>query len=369
MKNAIKFLFSILIIACSMGLISCNFSGTDSAIDGEWLIPVVQVVDGGPGKDGIPSIDNPQFVPLNQAGYVGDNRLVAGIKIGDVVRAYPHQMMDRHEIANDKIGNTSFALTYCPLTGTGIGWNRHINGRITEFGVSGLLFRNNLIPYDRNTDTEWSQMQLRAVHDRLMGQNIETIDVVETTWATWKEIYPDSEVLSLESGVFNRASYGEDEFLYGRGYVRGNSDPLFPRINFDDRFPAKKRFHGIIASDTASQDASVKLYAIDALGSGVSVINDIFQGIDHVVVGSASKNIAGSFKTMHNGTKLNFEAVQGELPVAMTDQEGNKWDIFGYAVSGPRQGERLIPTQSYTGYWFAWADFFPGLEIYGGAQQ
>lgn len=126
MKNAIKFLFSILIIACSMGLISCNFSGTDSAIDGEWLIPVVQVVDGGPGKDGIPSIDNPQFVPLNQAGYVGDNRLVAGIKIGDVVRAYPHQMMDRHEIANDKIGNTSFALTYCPLTGTGIGWNRHI---------------------------------------------------------------------------------------------------------------------------------------------------------------------------------------------------------------------------------------------------
>ncbi|MDX1617745.1 MAG: DUF3179 domain-containing (seleno)protein, partial [Balneolaceae bacterium] len=59
-----------------------------------------------------------------------------------------------------------------------------------------------------------------------------------------------------------------------------------------------------------------------------------------------------------------LQAVQGQLPVVMTDQEGNRWDLFGYAVDGPRAGERLTPTLSYSGYWFAWADFFPGIEIY-----
>ena len=359
MKRFKIFFWTFLVIAFSISLGSCNSSGP-----GEWLIPSDQVVDGGPGKDGIPSIDNPQFVPVSEANYVGDNRLVVGIKIDDVVRAYPHQMMDRHEIANDKIGNTSFALTYCPLTGTAIGWNRTIDSTTTEFGVSGLLFRNNLIPYDRNTDSEWSQMQLRAVRDRLAGQTIETVDVIETIWATWKQMYPNSEVLALESGVFSNSAYGEDQFLYGRDYGRGDSPPLFPRFNNDNRFPTKKRFHGVIASDTVRQNADVKLYDIDNLGSEISIIEDSFQGIDHIIVGSSSLNIAASFKTMHNGTELNFEAVQDELPVVMTDQEGNKWDVFGYAVSGPREGEKLTPTKSYTGYWFAWVDFFPELEVH-----
>jgi hypothetical protein len=65
-----------------------------------------------------------------------------------------------------------------------------------------------------------------------------------------------------------------------------------------------------------------------------------------------------------DGTELNLEPVQDSLPIVMEDQQGNRWDIFGYAVEGPRQGERLVPTLSYTGYWFGWADFFPDIEIY-----
>ena len=48
----------------------------------------------------------------------------------------------------------------------------------------------------------------------------------------------------------------------------------------------------------------------------------------------------------------------------MSDTEGNTWDIFGNAVSGPRAGEQLARTTSYTAMWFAWAAFFENTELH-----
>jgi hypothetical protein len=348
---------------------SCNVvdRGSDSSTtttlpgDFEWLIPENEVVDGGPGKDGIPSIDDPKFAPVNETGY-DNKRRVLGIKIGDQVRAYPHQIMDWHEIVNDRIGETAYAVTYCPLTGTGIGWNRTVDGERTEFGVSGLLFRNNLIPYDRKTDSRWSQMQMRGVHGIHSGQNIETIDMIETTWETWKSMYPDSEVLTTDTG-FNR-DYGA--YAYGITYATNHSNILFPINNNDSRLENKVRVHGVIAGDIAFERANVRVYELRKFGEGITTIHDELSDTEIVLVGSSDLDFAASFETvLDDGTRLSFEPVQGSLPIVMEDQEGNKWDIFGRAQEGPRAGEQLQPTQSYTGYWFAWADFFPGLEIYG----
>lgn len=353
-----SFLPICLIAALSLLLVGCNTTGSIEE-EGEWLIPGSEVTDGGPGKDGIPSIDNPNFAPVDEIDFIVNDRLVIGVKSGDEVKAYPHQVLDWHEIVNDEIGDTPLALTYCPLTGTGIGWHRQVNGTVTEFGVSGLLFRNNLVPYDRNTDSEWSQMQMRGVRGELSAQTIETIDVIETNWSTWKEMYPDSKVLTTETG-FSRNYQG---FAYGSTYLN-NNNTLFPVKNNDNRLHRKERVHGIIADTPADEDATVKTYIISEMGEGINIIEDTFQGIDHVVVGSSELNIAASFERTHEGTILEFQPVQNALPVVMEDQEGNRWDIFGKAVSGPRQGQQLTPTNSYTGYWFAWADFFPSVEIY-----
>ena len=358
MKSQSSTLVGLLIITLALILSACDTTGSSGG-GGNWLIPESEIRDGGPGRDGIPSVDNPQFAPVDEIDFIIDDRLVIGVKNGDEVKAYPHQVLDWHEIVNDEIGGTPFALTYCPLTGTGIGWHREINGSVTEFGVSGLLFRNNLIPFDRNSDSEWSQMQLRGVRGEHSASNIETVDVIETNWSTWKEMYPDSEVLTTETGF----SRDYQEYTYGISYLN-NSNTLFPVNNRDDRLHEKERVHGIIADTAATEDADVKVYVIDDMGTGVNVIEDSFQGIDHVVVGSAELNIAASFERTINGTLLNFEPVNDSLPVVMEDQEGNRWDIFGNAVSGPRQGQQLTPTKSYTGYWFAWADFFLGAEIY-----
>jgi hypothetical protein len=356
---------SLLIIPIILFFISCDVSDdtprdTSSAED-DWLIPRFEIRDGGPGQDGIPSIDNPDFDPVGAINFIPDNRMIIGVKFEDEIRAYPHQILDWHEIVNDQVGNKSFAIQYCPLTGTGMCWNREIDGSVTEFGVSGLLFRNNLIAYDRNTESNWSQMQLRSVHGQHSGLNVETYPVVETTWETWKKLYPNSKVHNTNTGhVRNYTS-----FAYGSGYSTNHNDLLFPIQNHDDRLRNKVRVHGIIGSENLDLDPTVKVYVINDFGDGVNLIEDSIDGNDYVIIGSGEYNFAAAFlleTTSENSTQ--FSAVQEQLPVVMQDNEGNSWDIFGYAVEGPRQGERLTAARSYTGYWFAWADFFPGLEIY-----
>jgi len=326
-----------------------------------WLIPRDEVVDGGPGPDGIPSVDNPEFAPVDQIEYVENDRLVVGIKVGDEVRAYPHQILDWHEIVNDKVGDEFISLTYCPLTGTGIGWDRKVDGAVTEFGVSGLLFRNNLIPYDRNSGSRWSQMQLRGVSGELAGKNIRTVKVIETTWKTWKDLYPKSEVLTRNTG-FSRNYQG---FAYGSSYSVNDDQILFPVQNKDDRLNNKDRVLGIISENVADESAIVRVYPLEEFGTGINLVRDHLNGQEFIIAGSSNLNFATAFKAvLEDGTWPEFEPVEDELPVILKDEEGNRWDIFGYAVEGPRKGEKLAHIKSYTGYWFAWADFFPGLEIY-----
>jgi len=362
-QQTLKLVIGLIIIPLLLSGCTDNSTTSDTGSDGNfnWIIPENQIVSGGPGKDGIPSIDDPEFAPVSEVNFIPDNRRVIGIKVGNTIRAYPHQIMDWHEIVNDNVGGSPVAVTFCPLTGTAIGWDREVNGSVTEFGVSGLLFRNNLVPYDRNTDSRWSQMQLRSVAGDLTSTDIETVDLIETNWATWKQMYPQSEVLTRNTG-FSR-NYGG--FAYGQDYSTNNNNILFPVQNPDDRLPNKARVHGIIAAQPAGEEATVKAYPISELGDNIDIIEDQVGGTDIIVVGSANHDIVASFETaLNDGTQLNLEPIQGALPVVMQDREGNKWDIFGYAVEGPRQGERLIPTTSYTGYWFSWADFFPGLELY-----
>jgi hypothetical protein len=180
----------IFLMICILWFYSCDSTSVNSngqgdsgiEVETEWLVPEQEVVDGGPGKDGIPPIENPEFAPVDQIEFIPDDRRVLGIKIGDVIRAYPHQVLDWHEIVNDKYGTVNVAVTYCPLTATGIAWFP----RKSDFGTSGRIFRNNLVAYDRETESFWVQMRMRAVHGPRMGESIEQLKMIETKWETWK---------------------------------------------------------------------------------------------------------------------------------------------------------------------------------------
>lgn len=345
------------------GLLSCTSvtsnSGSSSNDPNEssgWLIPEDEVVNGGVSQDGIPSIDDPTFKPTTEIEYVNDERLIIGVRIGDTIKGYPHQVLDHHEIVNGEIENQPISLTYCPLTGTGIAWDRTIDGEAVEFGVSGLLFRNNLIPYDRKTSTYYSQMKTQGVKGAKAGKKLETFQVIETTWATWKKMFPNASVLSPNTGSGNRGYQG---YLYGEDYLDEDSPPLFP-INVNEKVLKgrgyKERIYGIIDEST---NRGVVDIVIDQFGGGVNLQGISTPGNDYIVVGSTDHNFAAAFEQqLQDGTRPNFQAVQNSLPIVLKDDQGNQWDVFGFAVSGPRQGERLISAKAYTGYWFAWGEFF-----------
>ena len=124
-------------------------NGGGSVNSGPWTIPISQVFDGGPGRDGIPALTDPQRTNLDGGSYILDPELVLGYYDGTKAIAYPHQILDWHEIINDQLNDFSYAITYCPLTGTGIGWDRNVDGSELTFAVSGLIYNNNLIPFDR----------------------------------------------------------------------------------------------------------------------------------------------------------------------------------------------------------------------------
>ena len=329
----------------------------DLHYDANWLIPKQNVISGGVPKDGILSLEIPTMVRMAEARYLSDDDLIFGVVVKGEPRAYPLKILDRHEIVNDEIRGVPVSILYCPLTGSGLGWNPVINGQKTEFGVSGLLYNSNLIAYDRMTDSFWSQMGLQCVQGELKGYRPETIPLIETTWETWKAMYPDSKVLSDKTGIY--PSYDQYPYIISGKDYREDEVIMFPVDTDDKRLHRKDKVHGVIVRETS------KVYRIKNFSRSVETVNDMIDSVPIVVVGSRTKKFALSFeRSLEDGTVLEFSPVKNKLPVAMEDNEGTLWDVLGYAVSGPRKGTQLKLTESFTSYWFAWGTFYPDAEIY-----
>lgn len=368
MKNNFYYILfiSLLLIGCSSedDLTQPTSNGTPSNGGGgggesvnysTWLIPIEDVKDGGPGKDGIPSIDSPKFAFPNdpKVAYLEEDDLVIGLVVGDVVKAYPHPVLDWHEIVNDKVGNENITISFCPLTGTAFGWKSIVGGFESTFGVSGLLYNANLILYDRRTDSNWSQLGLKCVNGKQIGDSPDLVRVVETTWEVWKSMYPNTLVMTLETG-FER-SY--DLYPYGPYKIQDDFF-IFPVSPINDALPNKERVFALI-------DGSIsKVYQFKKFGNG-NAIKQQFNGKDYLVVGTSEfivgYELIGSLKDLT--FTYDFNSGRDET-IVFSDNEGNTWSIYGEAISGPRKGVRLKSPKSVISYWFAIAAFYPNPEIY-----
>ncbi len=350
MKIINKISAILLLVALFIG---CEDSvNTTTKFSSEWLVPQDEVFDGGPGRDGIPALSNPNFLGNSSINFMKDNNLIIGVKFDGEIRGYPHPILDWHEIINDQINNNYFSVTYCPLTGSAINYNRDLNGNITTFGVSGLLYNTNLIPYDRATNSNWSQMKLLCVNGKLIGETPEIFNSIETNWSTWQKIFPDAKVVSSNTGYDRKYSN------YPYGNYKSDNNLLFPVSGSNNKLPKKERVHGIIL------ESRTLAFRFNYFNSGISSITKNIEGKRIIIVGSAPNNFIVSYYTnLSNGNNISFTAVQGKLPIILTDSEGNLWDIFGQATEGPRLGQRLKQTKSFIAYWFGWAAFYPNIEV------
>ena len=336
--TSIKILFVVFIFG------SCN-QGIESA-QGEWSIPFNKVLIGAP-KDAIPALTEPGFISASEVTYLDDDDLVVGYK----GRAYPHKILDWHEIVNDSNDGSDFAVTYCPLTGTATTWNRLVDGEKTTFGVSGFLYNSNLIPYDRATGSNYSQMLLKGVNGDEIEMDVETLQSVETTWKTWKAMYPNSQVVSTNTG------FSRNYQSYPYGNYKTTNNTIFPIDKTDDRLFSKDRVLGAIV------DGEAVAFQFKDIEDNDGVLYYDFMGKEMVVIGDETQNYMVAFAPRLNGELLTFTKAASVGQGIMIDQNDNVWNVFGRAISGPHEGAQLETIESFIGFWFAWATFYPGIEL------
>lgn len=162
---------------------------------------VDRVFQGCSHRDCIPSIDQPEFLPATGVEFLDPDDLVISVSQGGETRAYPTRILDRHEIVNDLFGTIPIAITYCPLCGSGLAFIRRVDGEQTEFGVSGLLHNNDLIMYDRKTESIWQQITGRSMAGPERGAVLEAIPVSMAGWSDWLAANPAGKVLAPPLGA------------------------------------------------------------------------------------------------------------------------------------------------------------------------
>lgn len=188
-------------------------------------IPEQNIHSGGPPRDGIPSIDRPRFVPASEANFIRENDRVIGVFHSGVAKAYPIKILDWHEIVNDRIASQPVVVTYCPLCGTGIVFRADDYG---HFGVSGLLYNSDVLLYDRETESLWSQIMAEAISGPRRGAQLEPLPASHTSWRDWLSRHPDTLVLSTDTGF--RRDYKRSPYL---GYAKT------PKLMFDVEFRSR----------------------------------------------------------------------------------------------------------------------------------
>ncbi|MGC9419828.1 MAG: DUF3179 domain-containing protein [Rhodovulum sp.] len=178
-------------------------------------IDLSEVISGGPGKDGIPALSGPSFVPAQGARLDDREPVLTYAPGGTPARAYPIRYLMWHEIVNDTVGGRPVLVTYCPLCNTGMVFDPRVGGEALEFGVSGLLRHSDMIMYDRQTESWWQQATGEAIVGRFAGVRLTQLPAWMESWGAFRAAHPDGRVMAEPDW---RRAYGTNP--YG-GYDSG----------------------------------------------------------------------------------------------------------------------------------------------------
>jgi hypothetical protein len=270
-------------------------------------IPLEEILPGGPPRDGIPALDHPPHAAASGASWA-DEQPVLGVAWKGQARAYPIAILTWHELVNDTVGGRPVLISYCPLCGSGIVFERRVAGTELDFGVSGLLYRSDLLMYDRQTESLWSQIGARAVSGEQRGQRLSLVRSAMMPWRDWRAAHPGTTVLTRETG--HRRDY--DRLPYGD--YASSSRLAFPAPR-DDRYHPKELTVGLRGPEGESRAYP----AFEVLQAG----------------GSVEESFAGQ-------------------PVRVAfDRESRS-----FRVEAPA-GVEVVES-----YWFAWAAFHPGTTVF-----
>lgn len=323
----------VLLTSCSSSVGGENPDPTDPPkITYNWIVPTVEVVG---NFSPFPLAENPSLFLASDIDFISDDTKVALISFGDEVRIYPYNYVHSFEVVNDAIGNREYAITYCPITSSTVGFNRDFGSNNFTIRASGYLYKENQVLHDNATDSFWSQMELRCIKGVFQGENIQTFNIIETTWKTAKNYFPDGKVFtnaSVSKSSNQKTSKKPD-----------NNDPIY----------------GILESN--GKDGTIHAFGFGVFNNNtITVKKESIEGKQILVIGSTELSFITSYI---NNEQVDFFETQGEFPIIMEDSNGNIWNVFGIATSGPRKGQQLNSPRGFFASWWAWESFYTKIDV------
>jgi hypothetical protein len=233
---------------------------------------------------------------------------VIGVQIAGEARAYPLAILNWHELVNDSLGGKSILVSYCPLCGTGMVFDREVAGATRRFGVSGLLYRSDLLMFDRESESLWSQIAAVAVAGPASGERLQLLRSRQQSWRRWREAHPQTSILSPATGHvrnYARSPYGD---------YHENDRLLFP-VRADPRYKPKAPTLGLRLID-----GRARAYPAPEVIAAGGVVREVFAGF---------------------AIEVRYAADRGEFEVSAPD-----------------------PVAVIEGYWFAWLAFHPDSSVF-----
>ena len=189
-------------------------------------------------------------------------------------------------------------------------YSRKIEDKEYSFGVSGRLYKSNVVLYDHQTESLWSQLMNQAISGPMVGRRLTKLPAVRTKWKSWKKRNPSTLVLSDDTGYFRDYSIDPYEGYYRIGTI------MFPVGDVRKDLPAKDRVLGI------EIDQKAKAYPLEWLSSNPGILKDNVGNIP-----------------------IQIEVSPGGEVIAVRD-------VTGKSIS------------STFAYWFAWQAFYPETEVF-----
>jgi hypothetical protein len=284
-----------------------------------------------------------------QTHWFVDDEPVIGVVGEHEQRAYSEWTLDTHEIVNDVLDGQPIAITWCPLCGTAIVYARTVGSRTLTFGVSGMLYHDALVMYDRETGSLWSQVDGRALKGALAGQTLSPLPSIQATWKEWKTLYPDSVVLEkAENGGF-RSSY--------ETYNRSTRLGIFGRSLMQSALPPKEHVLGLRFNDSSTA------FAVKAIREA-GVIHADVGGVPIVLASTSPSLPIVAFERRIGDRVLTFKRTDAETELADVETQ-SRWRVSdGAAIAGPLAGAHLRRVVTYPAFWFGWLGFFPRSTVW-----
>jgi len=325
MQKLTTLLILIVLVGCSK-----NNPNTEKIVEeNEWLV----------NKDNLsgsfamyPLGDNPEYTTVANTDLPNSER-VGVMSFGDEVRVYPYPNTFATEIINDQYQSQKYAFTYCPITKSALAYTRSKTLR-----ASGYLYKNNMVPWDEDTETLWSQMLIRGIKGSRINQRLNTFAVVETRWETIKNYFPNARVLK---SIVPSSSRINTSSKTAKSNLKTTNNP-------DER----DHVYGIL-----DEDDNVTIYQYDDFISQ-NRYDITLRQYSYIVYGNKSHQIISAFEVDDFNNYQTLD--ESDFPYVLQDLNGVKYNVLGVGTNGETLKK---PKYAYVAAWWAFDDFFTNFTF------